>query len=58
MELKNIKRNKNGLLTGVKHKFTEDGLIDWAAKTESTYNLVRAVTKPYPGALPSGKTKS
>lgn len=29
----------------------EDGLIDWAAKTESTYNLVRAVTKPYPGAF-------
>lgn len=37
MELKNIKRNKNGLLTGVKHKFTEDGLIDWRGMIKPEY---------------------
>lgn len=28
-----------------------DGLIRWSDKTEQIYNLVRAVTRPYPGAL-------
>lgn len=28
----------------------EDGLIDWEASAEEIYNLVRAVTHPYPGA--------
>ena len=28
----------------------EDGVIDWTASAESIYNLVRAVTHPYPGA--------
>jgi methionyl-tRNA formyltransferase len=27
-----------------------DGIIDWAASAEDIYNLVRAVTHPYPGA--------
>jgi len=29
----------------------EDGIIDWTASAESIYNLVRAVTHPYPGAF-------
>jgi len=29
----------------------EDGLIDWTADAEKIYNLVRAVTQPYPGAF-------
>lgn len=36
----------------------EDGRIDWSSPVEQIYNLVRAVTEPYPGAftcLPEGK---
>jgi len=29
----------------------EDGLIDWTASTRTIYNLIRAVTRPYPGAF-------
>lgn len=29
----------------------EDGRIDWTTDAESIYNLVRAVTQPYPGAF-------
>jgi len=29
----------------------EDGKIDWSWPVERTYNLVRAVTEPYPGAF-------
>jgi len=29
----------------------EDGRIDWTASADSIYNLVRAVTQPYPGAF-------
>jgi len=29
----------------------EDGLIDWTAGAEKIYNLIRAVTQPYPGAF-------
>jgi methionyl-tRNA formyltransferase len=29
----------------------EDGLIDWTRNAEEIYNLVRAVTHPYPGAF-------
>jgi methionyl-tRNA formyltransferase len=29
----------------------EDGRIDWTASAEKIYNLVRAVTQPYPGAF-------
>ncbi len=31
----------------------EDGRIDWTADAEKIYNLVRAVTHPYPGAFTS-----
>ncbi len=36
----------------------EDGLIDWQASSMQIYNLIRAVTDPYPGAftyLPDGR---
>lgn len=29
----------------------EDGLIDWSRSTREVFNLVRAVTRPYPGAF-------
>jgi len=29
----------------------EDGRIDWSRPAEEVYNLVRAVTRPYPGAF-------
>jgi methionyl-tRNA formyltransferase len=29
----------------------EDGRIDWTASSEGIYNLIRAVTHPYPGAF-------
>ena len=36
----------------------EDGRIDWSQSAEDVRNLVRAVTKPYPGAFTfAGKEK-
>jgi methionyl-tRNA formyltransferase len=29
----------------------EDGLVNWADTTRTTFNLIRAVTRPYPGAF-------
>ena len=29
----------------------EDGRIDWTQSAENIYNLIRAVTQPYPGAF-------
>lgn len=29
----------------------QDGIINWSDSTESIYNLIRAVTRPYPGAM-------
>ncbi len=29
----------------------DDGLIDWGASSSQVYNLVRALTRPYPGAF-------
>ena len=29
----------------------EDGIIDWSSSSIDIYNLIRAVTKPYPGAF-------
>ena len=29
----------------------QDGMIDWKSTTKEIYNLIRAVTKPYPGAF-------
>jgi methionyl-tRNA formyltransferase len=35
----------------------EDGRIDWQAPAEEIYNLVRAVTRPWPGAFTTWKGK-
>lgn len=35
----------------------EDGRIDWTRSAESIYNLVRAVTQPYPGAFTEANGK-
>lgn len=32
-------------------RLPEDGLIDWNKTTREIYNLIRGVTKPYPGAF-------
>jgi methionyl-tRNA formyltransferase/peptidoglycan/xylan/chitin deacetylase (PgdA/CDA1 family) len=37
--------------TYYKKRCYEDGLIDWEQSINEIYNLVRAVTKPYPGAF-------
>jgi len=36
----------------------EDGRIDWKGSAQSVYNLVRAVTHPYPGAFTTWRGKS
>ena len=40
----------HSLATYTCKRLPEDNLINWSAPTESIYNLIRAVTKPYPGA--------
>ncbi len=35
----------------------EDGRIDWTASAEKIYNLIRAVTQPYPGAFTTADGK-
>jgi methionyl-tRNA formyltransferase len=59
-----LERNLNGLLDGCAPRFPqdhskatftckrlpEDNLIDWTQPSERIYNLIRAVTAPYPGA--------
>jgi methionyl-tRNA formyltransferase len=37
--------------TVFKSRTPEDGRIDWTWTAEEIYNLVRAVTRPYPGAF-------
>lgn len=32
-------------------RLPEDGYIDWSKTSEEIYNLIRALTKPYPGAF-------
>jgi len=32
-------------------RYPEDGLIDWKKPAEQIFNLIRAVTRPYPGAF-------
>ena len=32
-------------------RIPDDGAIDWRSKSESIHNLVKALTKPYPGAF-------
>ncbi|OGH24578.1 MAG: hypothetical protein A3B47_03820 [Candidatus Levybacteria bacterium RIFCSPLOWO2_01_FULL_39_24] len=38
-------------------RLPEDGLIDWAKSSKDIYNLIRALTKPYPGAFTFFKGK-
>lgn len=33
------------------HRIREDGRIDWSRSAADIYNMVRALTKPYPGAF-------
>ena len=33
----------------------KDGIINWKSTTKEIYNLIRAVTKPYPGAFTPSK---
>jgi methionyl-tRNA formyltransferase len=32
-------------------RIPEDGLIDWSKQTKEIYNLIRGLTRPYPGAF-------
>lgn len=41
---------QTGVATFYPKRNPEDGAIHWAEKTEDIYNLVRALTRPYPGA--------
>ena len=42
---------QNGLAYYYPKRTADDGAIDWRSKSESIHNLVRALTKPYPGAF-------
>ena len=39
-KLKKIKRDENGLISGVKYVYTEDGLIDWRKMIKSEYLVI------------------
>ena len=47
-----IPRHKQDLKAGSYYggRRPEDGRIDWSKSADDIYNLIRAVTKPYPGA--------
>jgi methionyl-tRNA formyltransferase len=47
---KSIPQNHNEA-TSYRGRKPEDGLIDWTWSSETILNLVRGVTKPYPGAF-------
>lgn len=38
-------------------RIPEDNQIDWSASSEAIYNLIRAVTRPYPGAYTTHEGK-
>lgn len=44
-------RRQHGQPTYCCTRLPEDGLIDWTKPSIDIYNLVRALTKPYPGAF-------
>ena len=46
-----IRRPQTGLASYYEKRTPADGLIDWLSPVESVHNLVRAVTRPYPGAF-------
>jgi len=41
---------EHGKATTWRKRSRKDGLIDWRMRAEDIYNLVRALSKPYPGA--------
>lgn len=43
------KQNSKGSYYGT--RTPEDGIIDWSLSAIKIYNLIRAITKPYPGAF-------
>lgn len=45
------------LATYCAKRIPEDGCIDWSKSNEEIHNLIRAVTKPYPGAFTYYKGK-
>ena len=47
----------NSIATYYGGRKPEDGVINWQWNTEKIYNLIRAVTKPYPGAFTIFKNK-
>ena len=60
MYLENIPKILNNQIVGTRQKgiptfyekrTPDDGLIDWNKPMEDIYNLIRAVTYPYPGAF-------
>lgn len=46
-----IGTRQKGIPTFYEKRTPDDGLIDWNKPLEDIYNLVRAVTHPYPGAF-------
>lgn len=51
-----IKQDEN-FATYCAKRVPEDGYIDWSKSNEEIHNLIRAVTKPYPGAFTYYKGK-
>jgi len=45
------KKQDNGQSTYFSRRTPEDGLICWSDNEQKIYNLIRAVTKPFPGAF-------
>jgi methionyl-tRNA formyltransferase len=45
-----VLKKQVGLATFYERRTEEDGRIDWKKSVHEIYNLVRCVTKPYPGA--------
>lgn len=41
---------KHGLANSWRKRNERDGIIDWRMSTDAIYNLIRALSKPYPGA--------
>lgn len=42
---------QDGIVYYYPKRIADDGAIDWRSKSQSIHNLVRALTKPYPGAF-------
>lgn len=53
IETKNLKPRKQdmSISTYFGRRTPADGLIDWNQNAQTIYNLIRAVTKPFPGAF-------